>query len=86
MQHVTFSDLRLNLERFLDEAVEGRAPVVITRAAGQGRAVLIAEEELEGLQETLHLLRSPANATRLLRSVEAADSGRYQEHALFEPE
>jgi antitoxin YefM len=35
--------------------------------------------------ETLHLLRSPANAARLLRSIEAADAGRLVERETEEP-
>jgi antitoxin YefM len=37
--------------------------------------VMMSEEEYEGMLETLHLLRSPANAARLLRSIESADAG-----------
>lgn len=37
--------------------------------------VLIAAEEYEGLVETAHLLRSPANAARLLAALERARAG-----------
>lgn len=35
---------------------------------------LIAAEELEGLLETAHLLRSPRNAARLLSALERAQA------------
>jgi antitoxin YefM len=42
------------------------------------------EKEDEGMLETLHLLRSPANAERLLRSIGSADARRLTEHELVE--
>jgi antitoxin YefM len=42
--------------------------VIITRR-GNPEVALIAAEELAGLQETAHLLRSPKNAERLLRAL-----------------
>jgi len=44
------------------------------------------EKENKGTMETLHLLRSPANAARLLRSVNDADKGELVEHALIKNE
>ena len=38
-------------------------------------------EEFESMQETLHLLRSPRNAERLLRSIARAEAGDLEEHA-----
>jgi antitoxin YefM len=37
---------------------------------------VISEEEYEGLMETVHLLKSPANARRLMDAVGALDAGR----------
>ena len=39
----------------------------------------------EGMKETLHLLRSPVNAARLLRSIAEADAGKLIEHEPIEP-
>ena len=36
---------------------------------------MMSEEEFNGWQETVHLLRSPRNAERLLRSVRSAEAG-----------
>ena len=36
---------------------------------------MIALEDYESLQETAYLLRNPANAKRLLQSIEAAEKG-----------
>jgi antitoxin YefM len=41
--------------------------------------VLVSEDEYEGIMETLHLLQSPANAERLLRSIDNANAGKLVE-------
>jgi antitoxin YefM len=68
---VTVAQARANLKALLDEAVEGRAPVIIHRRGGEDVA-LIAADELRSLIETAHLLRSPKNAERLLRALNRA--------------
>jgi antitoxin YefM len=85
MSHVTYTDLRQNLARYLDEAAESRAPVVVTRQGGKGNVVLLSEKEFEGWQETVHLLSNPANAARLLRSIGQARAGAVHERELMEP-
>lgn len=82
MAHVSYSDLRQNLARYMDEAVESRAPILVTRRGGKGNVVILSEEEFEGWQETVHLLRSPANAERLFRSVRSAETGHAEERDL----
>jgi len=51
--------------------VQDREVVVVRRRKG-GDVALVAADELEGLLETAHLLRSPANAERLLRALNRA--------------
>ena len=75
MTHVSYTDLRQNLSRYLDEAVNARAPIVVTRQGGKGNVVMISEAEFAGWQETVHLLSSPRNAERLLRGVRQAETG-----------
>lgn len=78
MAHVSYTNLRQNLARYLDEVVDSRVPILVTRQAGKGNVVILSEEEFEGWQETVHLLRSSANAQRLLRSTRSADAGATQ--------
>lgn len=85
MSNVSYTDLRQNLAHYLDQVVTSGAPVVVTRQAGKGNVVMISETEFEGWQETVHLLRSPANARRLLRSIRAADAGNMHERDLVDP-
>ena len=81
MGHVSHTELQQNLDRYLDEALDSRAPVTVTRE-GKGDVVLLSAEEYAGMEETLHLLRTHANARRLLRSVQSAADGLVAEHDL----
>lgn len=86
MSHVSLSELRKRMASYLDSAVSNREPLVVTRPAGKGDVVILAAAEYEALQETVHLLSSPANAARLLRSVAQAQAGTTQERPLLSPE
>ena len=49
---------------------------MIVSRRGSESIVMLPLEEWEGLQETAHLLRSPANARRLLAALNRLDSGK----------
>lgn len=70
----TYTNARAQLAELWDRAVEDRQTVLISRR-GSERVALIAAEELTALLETAHLLRSPANAERLLRALDRARRG-----------
>ena len=65
---VTYSQARQSLKSLMDHAVQDRDIVRVRRRQG-GDVALIAAEELESLLETVHLLRSPRNAHRLLQAL-----------------
>ena len=70
----TYTDARQRLAELWRCVEEDREAVIITRR-GHEEVALISAEELKSLQETAHLLRSPANARRLLRALDQALSG-----------
>jgi antitoxin YefM len=72
---VTVSELRQNLAQHLDATAASRAPLTVIRPAGRGDLVILSADEYEGMIETLHLLRSPRNAGRLMHSIAQADAG-----------
>ena len=84
MSHVSYTELRANLAEFMDEVCDSRVPLHVTRQNAR-TVVMVSEEEYEGLMETVHLLRSPANATRLVQSIKEANNGKLTEHELIEP-
>ena len=63
--------LGLNRQSLMDRVVEDREVVMVRRRQG-GDVALVAADELEGLLETAHLLRSPRNAARLHAALERA--------------
>lgn len=67
----TYTQAREKLAALLNEVTSSREPVVIRRRGAEDVA-LIAADELRSLMETAHLLRSPANAERLLRALARA--------------
>ncbi len=84
MLTVSYSEARENLKAMIDKVVADRAPIAITRQRGEG-AVLISASEWAGIEETLHLLSSPANAKRLLDGIKRFDAGEGEEHELIRP-
>ncbi len=74
MISVSYTEARDRLASVWDEAISSREPIVISRR-GKESVVLVARDEWEGLQETAHLLRSPANARRLLEALNRLADG-----------
>jgi antitoxin YefM len=70
---ITYTQARNQLKALMDSAVDDREIVVVKRRSG-GDVALIAADELAGLLETAHLLRSEKNAERLLRALNRARS------------
>jgi antitoxin YefM len=75
---ISYTEARKRLASIMDTVEETLTPIVITRN-GHANLVLITEDEFSSLQETAHLLRSPANARRLLQSLVRSRSGKRQE-------
>ncbi|MCA9417949.1 MAG: type II toxin-antitoxin system prevent-host-death family antitoxin [Candidatus Omnitrophica bacterium] len=67
MKAIPFDHAQANLEKTLDQVCDNRDPVFITRENNPS-GVLISLEDYGSLDETVHLLRSPENAKRLLES------------------
>ncbi len=64
----TYTQARDGLAKLLDEVTHNREVVIIQRR-GEEEVAMIAAAELESLMETAYLLRSPANAERLLTAL-----------------
>ena len=70
----TYTQLRDKLASVLDR-VTAEQEVVIVRRKGSRDVALIPADELSAIMETAHLLRSPKNASRLLRAFRRAGKG-----------
>lgn len=85
MKTMGYSESRRRYAEVLDWVVDDREEVVITRA-GHESAVIVSLDEYQSLKEAAYLMRSPANARRLLESIERLESGGGAVHELIAPE
>lgn len=83
MRTMTYSESRAKYAETLSSVVDDREEVIITRA-GHEPVVMVSLDEYESLRETAYLLRNPANAQRLLRSIERLETDGGREHDLTE--
>ncbi|WCG83537.1 YoeB-YefM toxin-antitoxin system antitoxin YefM [Pectobacterium colocasium] len=83
MRTISYSEARQNLSATMMKTVEDRAPILITRQNGEA-CVLMSLEEYNSLEETAYLLRSPANAKRLMNSIESLKAGHGEERDIIE--
>lgn len=77
---ITASEARKNLFPLIEQVNDDRTPIEIT--SRRGDAVLMARADYDALEETAHLLRAPANARRLLESLQQAATGQRDVHEL----
>lgn len=80
---MSYTESRARYAEVLDSVVNDREEVVITRA-GHESAVIVSLADFESLRETAYLMRSPANARRLLDAMERLEAGEGQAHDLVE--
>ena len=65
---ISDNEVSESLDDYIDLVVEDQIPTVITNASGH-HVVLLTLSDYQSMEETIHLLSSPANATRLNESV-----------------
>ena len=69
----TYTNARSQFAKLWDEVINNQEVIIIKRR-GTEDVALISADELSGLLETSHLLRSPKNVKRLLQALERARS------------
>jgi antitoxin YefM len=79
----TYSNARQSFRALWDEVISTREPILITRR-GVENVALISADELSSVMETIHLLRSPENARRLLTALNRAYEDSVQPSSLDE--
>jgi antitoxin YefM len=75
MNILTFSEARAGLKAVMDDVCTDHSPTVITRQNGAA-VVMLSLADFNSIEETLHLLSSPKNASRLLASIEQLKAGK----------
>jgi len=83
MDAISYSAARANLAKTMDKVCADHAPIIITRKS-ESPVVMLSLEDFQAMEETAYLLRSPANARRLLESIAELESGQGTERELVE--
>lgn len=83
MDAISYTSARANLAKTMEKVCNDHAPVIITRKS-EYPVVMISLEDYQAMEETAYLLRSPANARRLLESIAELESGKGTERDLEE--
>lgn len=83
MKVVNFSDARNRLKTVLDQVANDRDYTIISRRDADD-AVVMSLDQFNSLMETVHLLKSPANASHLAKSIKQYQSGKTVERDLID--
>ncbi|MGQ0631991.1 MAG: type II toxin-antitoxin system Phd/YefM family antitoxin [Sporichthyaceae bacterium] len=81
---ITASEARKRLFPLIQEVNDDAVAVEIT--SKNGNAVLVSADEWNSIQETLYLMRSPANAARLRESLAQVRRGEFTARELVDPD
>lgn len=84
MNVLSFTDTRAKLKAVMDRVVADRSPVVITRQKAEA-VVMVSLSDWNAMEETMHLLSTPANSTRLGEAIRELDAGGGEERELVHP-
>ena len=83
MHAITYTTVRANLASVMDRVCDDHEALIITRNGAQS-VVMLSLEDYKALEETSYLLRTPANAKRLLAAVTQLAANGGVERALAE--
>ncbi len=83
MQVTTYTSFRQQLKFYLDKVRNNHTPLFVTSANGED-VVVLSKSDYDSMEETFYLLKSPANAARLLQSIEDYKNGLGKERSLIE--
>jgi antitoxin YefM len=81
MDAITYSAARANLASTMDRVCNDHEAMIITRN-GEQSVVMLSLEDYKALEETAYLLRTPANAKRLLSAAMQLNAGMGSEREL----
>ena len=83
MDAKSYSAARKDLAKTMEKVCNDHSPVIITRKNANA-VVMMSLEDYNAIEETVYLLRNPANAERLLKSIKQAEEGKVSQQNLIE--
>ena len=84
MRVISFSDARNSLKKVIDQVVDDADVAVISRRDAPD-AVVMSLDTFNSWMETVHLLKTPANAAHLDKSILQLRRGKTKSRPLVEP-
>lgn len=75
MRTIDYADARDHLAALIDSTSKDREPITITQD-GANRVVMLAIEEYEAMETTLHLFSSKANALQIQQGLDDYRQGK----------
>jgi antitoxin YefM len=73
-----FTEFRADLKKYLDQVEDENEMLILKRGSGKG-TVVMSVSEYNSMKETIHLLKSKANANKLYESIQQAKDGNFAE-------
>ena len=69
-----YTEFRTHLKKYLDDVEENNETLILKRGSGSG-TVIISMDEYNSIMETMHLLSTKKNVTRLYESIDQIKKG-----------
>jgi len=85
MNILTFSEARASLKTVMDDVCKDHTPTVVTRVSGE-HVVMLSLADFNSIEETMYLLGSANNASRLMESIAQLKAGKAQPRDLIRNE
>lgn len=83
MEAISYTSARANLAKTMEKVCNDHSPIIITRKS-ENPVVMMSLDDFNAMEETAYLLRSPANAKKLLDSIAELESNKGLEKELLE--
>lgn len=76
MEAATYTQVRKNFASIMNKVCDDHDPIIITRQNARP-VVMVSLEDYNAIEETLYLLKSPANAARLSKALQDLENKKY---------
>jgi antitoxin YefM len=83
METISYTTARSTLSSTMEKVCKDHTPIIITRKS-ESPVVMMSLADYESMEETTYLLRSPANARKLLESIAELETDKGLERELLE--
>jgi antitoxin YefM len=85
MDAISYSKARKQLVETMEKVCDNHDPIIVTRRDARS-VVIMSLDDYNAMEETVYLLRSSANAERLLAGMKEAESGKVKQRSVVHDE